>query len=294
MTSDDKRQEVRRLDDERCVDALLAEGGFPDDAELRAVLLQLRSFRVTEVPPPSAELAALMGKPFEADVVRLDDWSRRHPRKRRALFTTLAVAASLGVAGGAAAGNETLRSQAEGTISGIVRSFAPSAPRTPAPTTSAPVSPAEAPNPAPAVVPSPGGTTPTAAVPADPAPARVPASEPSVGERQVAGQAAGRPAQTPRDAGVPSAHPGIGGNAAEQGAAHTADVPSQAGQPQAGRADVPASGKPKGKTPAAAGTGQGGLEQGGDAQGGTGQGSGQPPAAPARGDERKSPAADRR
>src|SRR5688572_19926990 len=110
MTSDDRRQQERRLDDERCMDALLAEGGFPDDAELRAVLLQLREFRVTEVPEPSPEVAALMGQPGDADVVSLDEWSRRHPRKKRVAFTTLAVAASLGVAGGAAAGNATLRS----------------------------------------------------------------------------------------------------------------------------------------------------------------------------------------
>ncbi|MDQ0863726.1 hypothetical protein [Arthrobacter globiformis] len=283
MTSDDRRQEEWRLDDERCVDALLAEGGFPDDAELRAVLLQLRSFRVTQVPEPSAEVAALMGQPFAAGAVRLDDWSSRHWRKKRAVFTSLAVAASLGVAGGAAAGNETLRSQAEGTINSIVRSFSPPAPTTPAPP---PPSQAEAPNPAPAVVPSLGWTTPTAAVPAAPAPARVPASEPSVRERQVSGEAAGRPAQTPWDAGVPSAVPPGGGKPAEPGASRATGAPSQAAQPPAGRANVSDNGRAKGKAPADARTGQGGLEQGGDAQGGTGQGSGQPPAAPAQGDRR--------
>ena len=141
MTSEDRRQQERRLDDERCVDTLFAEGGFPDDPELRAMLLQLRELRVTEVPEPSPEVAALIGLPAEADVVRLDDWSRRHPRKKRIVFTTLAVAASLGVAGGAAAGNEALRSQAEGTISNIVRSFSPPVPGTPVPTTTAPASP---------------------------------------------------------------------------------------------------------------------------------------------------------
>lgn len=93
MSSDNREQE-RGLDDERYVDALLAEGGFPDDAELRDVLLRLRSLRVDEVPPPSAELAALMGPPRAADVVHLDEWSRTRPRKKRVVFTTLAVAAS--------------------------------------------------------------------------------------------------------------------------------------------------------------------------------------------------------
>ncbi|WP_314195121.1 hypothetical protein [uncultured Arthrobacter sp.] len=263
MTSDDKRQAVRRLDDERCVDALLAEGGFPDDAELRAVLLQLRSFRVTEVPPPSAELAALMGQPLEADVVRLDDWSRRHPRKRRAVFTTLAVAASLGVAGGAAAENETLRSQAEGTISSIVRSFAPSAPRTPAPTTPAPASPAEAPNPAPAVVPSPGGTTPTAAVPADPAPVRGSGEERSV--RTQPAKPLVRGAQEAGKVGAPAAVPPAAGKPAEPGDNRPATAPSRAAEPPTGPADAPSKGKAKAA-----------------ADGNPGQSAGQPAVAPAQ------------
>ncbi|MDQ1057364.1 hypothetical protein QFZ23_001265 [Arthrobacter globiformis] len=241
MTSDDRRQEERRLDDERCVDALLAEGGFPDDAELRAVLLQLRSFRVTEVPPPSAELAALMGQPFEADVVRLDDWSRRHPR-RRAVFTTLAVAASLGVAGGAAAGNETLRSQAEGTISSIVRSFSPPTPGTPAPP---PPSPVEAPDPAPAVVPSPGWTTPTAAVPAAPATVRG-----SGAERSVPAQPAKPPirgAQEAVKAKAPAAVPPAAGKRAEPGGNRPATAPSRAAEPPGSPADGPGKGKAKGQ-----------------------------------------------
>lgn len=65
MTSEDRRQHERRLDDERCVDTLFTEGGFPDDPELRAMLLQLRELRVTEVPEPSPEVAALIGLPAE-------------------------------------------------------------------------------------------------------------------------------------------------------------------------------------------------------------------------------------
>lgn len=176
MTNADRSQEERRLDDERCVDGLLAEAGFPDDAELRALLLEMRKLRVTEVPQPSAELAALMGQPDTAEVIRLEEWSRRHPRKKRAVFTTLAVAASLGIAGGAAAGNDSLRSQAEGTISSILSSFSNHAPTTPAPS-----SPPRAPEPVPAIVPPSDGGPPVGTAPA---PAPVQGAEPSVGERR--------------------------------------------------------------------------------------------------------------
>jgi hypothetical protein len=273
MTSDDRRKQERRFDDERCIDALLAEGGFPDDAELRAVLLQLRELRVTEVPEPSPEVAALMSRPAEADVVRLDDWSRRHPRKKRAVFTTLAVAASLGVAGGAAAANETLRSQAEGTISSIIRSFSPPVPGTPEPTSTTPPAsppsaslPPEAPQPLPAVVGSPAGTPPAAAVPAAPAPAQNRAVEPSVRERQAV-EARKHVTQAPqnRGTGTPATVPLSKGQPANPGASRPAEVPSRADKPEAGRADVPAGGKAKGKA---------------DADGGTGQGAGQPKVAP--------------
>lgn len=147
--------------------------------------LQLRSLRGTEIPEPSPELAALMGDPVDAEVVRLDDWSRRDPRKKRVVLTTLAVAASLAVTGEAAASNETLRRQAEGTISGIIRSFSPPAPEAPITTTAAtPAPPSEAPKPSSAVVPSPAGKTPAVTAPAAPAPVQNPAAEPSVRERQ--------------------------------------------------------------------------------------------------------------
>lgn len=247
MTSEDRRLQERWLDDERCVDALLAEGGFPDDTELRAVLLQLRELRVTEVPEPSPEVAALLDRPDGADVVSLDDWSRRHPKKKRVVFTTLAVAASLGVAGGAAAGNETLRSQAEGTISGIVRSFSPPVPASPEPTTTAPASPPpSAPKPAPAVVPSPAGTP--AAVPAVPAPDEAPSLVPSGRERQDA-QAPDRVPRAPHNVGkgAPSTVPQPGGKPADPGSSRPAELPPLAGEPAVGRADDPADGKVKGK-----------------------------------------------
>lgn len=169
MTSEDRKQQERRLADEQCVDALLAESGLTDDAGLRGMLLQLRMLRGAEVPVPSAELAALMGQPAEAGVVRLEDWSRKHRKNQRVVFTTLAVAVSLGIAGGAAAGNDTLRRQAEGTISNIVEAFSPSRAAPPAADV-----PAEAPSPAPAVAEDPAGAASAVTVPA-PAPAVGPA-----------------------------------------------------------------------------------------------------------------------
>lgn len=166
MTSEHNGRD-RRLEDELYVDALLAESGFPagsaDDGGLRDRLLRLRRLRSAEVPEPCAELVALMGGagPGLAEVIPLEDRARRHPRKRRAVFTSLVVAASLGIAGGAAAGNETVRRHAEGTIDTIVRSFSPPAPA-PNPAAPAPGPPVEAPNPAPDVVSSPLWTGPTA------------------------------------------------------------------------------------------------------------------------------------
>jgi hypothetical protein len=242
MSSEDRREHERRLDDERCVDALLAEAGFPDDIELRGVLLQLRSHRVAEVPQPSAEIAALMGQQAAADVVRLEDWSRRHPRKKRVVFTTFAVAASLGIAGGAAAGNDTLRRQAEGTISSIVKSFSPRPPETPAP-----APPSNIPTAPPADVPSPAGTLPAATVPADAAPVEVPTTEPSVGGRPEDSESPGRSAQLPHDPADPSAVPDTGGQPAQPGASREGPVPSRAGQPPASTPGPLNSGKERDK-----------------------------------------------
>lgn len=169
MTSMNRGITGFRPDDEHAVDELLADAGFPDDAGLRLVLLQLRTLRDADVPPPSVEVLALMGKPATADVIPLDQARTPHRpgterSKRRAVLTALAVAASLGVAGTAAAGNETIRRGAEGTISTIVRSLTPQgppAPPIPDPATRAPATPpqtgADAPGPGAVVVPSPAG-----------------------------------------------------------------------------------------------------------------------------------------
>lgn len=159
MTSQDNRRQ-RRLDDERSVDALLAESGFQEDADLRDMLLQLRALRTLDVPPPSAGLAALMDEDaFPVEGVRPLAPSVR--KRNRAVFTSLAVAASLGIAGGAAAGNETLRRGAEGTISSIIGSLlAPAPPEPP------PALPSEAPGTGAAVVPAPAATPPPESLPA--------------------------------------------------------------------------------------------------------------------------------
>lgn len=254
MSSDNREQE-RRLDDERCVDALLAEGGFPDDAELRDVLLRLRSLRVDEVPPPSGELAALMGQPGAADVVHLEEWSRKRPPKKRIVFTTLAVAASLGVAGGAAAGNDTLRRQAEGTISSIVNALSPDSGVAPSP-----APPPTAPAVPPADVPAPDGIPPAGTVPAGPSPVGVPTAELSVGERPGNSEPPGRSSRAPHDAAAPSVvphtDPQTGGKPPEP-VSREGSVPPPAGQPGSGqppagqpsadRAEPPTEGKEKDK-----------------------------------------------
>ncbi|WP_411375683.1 hypothetical protein ACLH0K_04740 [Arthrobacter sp. MPF02] len=99
MTSSSGRQQQPRPDGERCVDELLSECGFTDDAQLRGMLLQLRCLGNISVPPPSPALAALLECPAAGNLAPLE-LGRRRTRKRM-VFTTLAVAASLGVAGGA-------------------------------------------------------------------------------------------------------------------------------------------------------------------------------------------------
>jgi hypothetical protein len=262
MTTPDRRQEERRLADERCVDAVLAEAGWADDAELRAVLLEMRSLRVTDIPEPSAEVAALMGEPRTADVISLADWPRKHRRKKRAVFTSLAVAASLGIAGGAAAGNDGLRSQAEGTIRAIFSSFT-----NPTPTTPAPAPPAKAPEPIPAV--------PSPAVPADgtappaPAPVTVPTAGPSSGERQASSPGPERGRQ-PQKVGAPSAAPGTGRKPAEPGVSGATGYPSQGNNPPAG--GTPGNGNDNGN---GRGSEQGGFGRGGIRQDWHGQGAGE-------------------
>jgi hypothetical protein len=185
MRNVESGREERRLDDERCVDRLLAEAGLPDDAELRTLLLEMRHLRVTEVPEPSAELAALLGHPNATEVIPLENRPRKQPRKNRVVFTTLAVAASLGVAGGAAAANDGLRNQAEGTIGSIVGSIFQPAPK-PAPASPAPTSPGPAPDPEPAAPePGPAVVLPSpASVPSAPGTVPVPRAEPSGANRR--------------------------------------------------------------------------------------------------------------
>jgi len=196
MTSTNRGIFEPRPDDEQAVDQLLAEAGFPEDAGLRQLLMQLKALRDPDVPEPSAAILALMGTSETADIMPLADRNdaRKARKKRQTLLTSLAVAASLGVAGGAAAGNETIRSAAEGTISTIIRSFAPPLPATPSPAdpaTTAPAPGAGAPSPGTAVVPAPGGGEP----PAAPAP-------------PTAGQRAADPGQVPGDVQSDSArHP---------------------------------------------------------------------------------------
>lgn len=129
MTSGDTPQQQPTLDDERAVEALLAEAGFSDDPGLRQVLLQLRALRVAEAPEPSGELAALLAG--AGTVARLERVMPR--RKKRVVFTTIAVAASFGIAGGAAAGNGDFRREAAGSISTVIEWLSPHPPAAPAP-----------------------------------------------------------------------------------------------------------------------------------------------------------------
>lgn len=249
MTTNHRAQDERRFDDERSVDALLAESGFPDDARLRKVLLELRALRTAQVPQPSAELAALMGpaqteaSAQDAAVVRLEDWNRKHPKTKRIVFTTLAVAASLGIAGGAAAGNDALRRQAEGTITDIVRSFSPpAAPASPLPS--------EAPSPGPAVVPLPAALQVDVPSPI-PAPLQVDNPELPVGEQKETPQAPDAGPQGFPIPRTPSPMNGAAGNSAEAPAERPAVLPSQAGRPPAGKVDAPGNGRANGKAKAA-------------------------------------------
>lgn len=179
MTTEDKARQKRRLRDEQSVEALLTEAGFPDDAGLRELLLQLRALRVSEVPAPSAELAAHLGESETADVICLEPGKPR--KKKYVVITTLAVAASFGIAGGAAAGNENVRREAGESVSAVMGWFSPPAPATPAPTL-----PAEAPMPGPAVIPAPASDVPTAALTHGPLPA--PPSAPAQSTDRIAAE----------------------------------------------------------------------------------------------------------
>ena len=253
MTSTNRGTFERRPDDEQAVDQLLAEAGFPADPGLRRVLLQLKAMRDTEVPEPSAALRALMGMPDTADIISVADGNSQHAgrarKKSRVVLTSLAVAASLGVAGGAAAGNETIRRGAEGTISTIIRSFAPpvpDAPAPPAPTTSVPAPGDEAPGSGAAVVPVPGGGNP----PPAPAPQTAgqrssdPGQIPADGQREAARQPGG-------SAEVQEPGPGASGRPGPEGLQEDkspSPFPTAAqpltGQPAPGSQEQPGAGRP--------------------------------------------------
>ena len=185
-----------RLEDERCVDALLAEAGYTDDPGLRHVLLKLRELRVADVPLPSAELAALMDGPRTATVTVLEPG--KQPKKKRVAFTTLAVAASLGIASGAAAASEEIRRGAEGTIMTIVRSFS-----APVPAAPAPALPSGEPGSAPAVTGDPAAedrTVPPAGPRTAADPASVSGQEPAAEKPPTSGRAPGAANASPDDA----------------------------------------------------------------------------------------------
>lgn len=264
MTSIHKGTWPEPSDDEHSVDALLAESGFPADDGLRKVLLQLRGLRNCDVPPPSAELARLLEHPDAIGVVPLAGEADRRRNRNRIAFTTLAVAASLGVAGGAAAGNDSIRRGAEATISTIVRSFThPSpAPQAPAEPATAPAEPAavvpspEIPSPDTAAPPAPGtvatGTAPlpaevpAAALPNDPAPDASTPLAPPPARSSDAGK--DRPSTVPPDGGKaaeppvdrPVAPPAAQPTRAAEGDGAERDVPDAAGNGNtgAGRDDL--------------------------------------------------------
>jgi hypothetical protein len=147
MTGEHDAQLERRLNDQRAVQELLEEAGLANDPVLRQVLLQVRELRVSDIPAPSPRLRALLAAPELSAAGCQEPGKPRH--KRRVVLTALAVAASLGVAGGAAAGNGDLRRGAEGSISTVAGWFAAPAPAAPLPT---PAPEPEATSPAPAVV----------------------------------------------------------------------------------------------------------------------------------------------
>jgi hypothetical protein len=81
------------------IDGLLRESTTEESDALRPVLLQLRALRTGEPPVPSPEVAALL-VPDTTNVILLDAAPRR---SRRAVFTILAVTATLGAGTAAAA-----------------------------------------------------------------------------------------------------------------------------------------------------------------------------------------------
>jgi hypothetical protein len=117
--------------DEHVVDLFLLEAETDDATDLKAALLELRSFAAGPPVPPSAELAGLMetGPAANLDALR----QRRH---RRAAVTALAVAASMGIGAAAvAAADPGFREKAQETITTVIDTLTrgPSGRTTPAP-----------------------------------------------------------------------------------------------------------------------------------------------------------------
>lgn len=248
MTGKEHPKQERRLDDERAVQELLEEAGLTDDPYLRDVLLQVRELKVSDVPAPSPRLMALLAASETTGVVRLETGKLR--KKKRVVLTTLAVAASFGIAGGAAAGDGDLRRGAEGSISTVLGWFTPPSPAAPLPV---PGPEPEATSPPPAVV----RVFPQAPTPSTPpvyVPGQAPETYPSqAGPGEVEGPA--DPAATGQpDPGAQEAVPlpGVAKGPAKGPASDAPGPPAQppaAGEPGAARPDPPgraASGGPAG------------------------------------------------
>ncbi|TXN31123.1 hypothetical protein [Lacisediminihabitans profunda] len=107
--------------DDRVVDDLLEEAAIDDAADLRSLLLELRSLGAGSPPEPSAELAALM-TPAPVDIA-----AHRRVRNRRLIVAAIAVAASVGVGASAAAASPDFRHTAQTAISFLVHTLVPGA-----------------------------------------------------------------------------------------------------------------------------------------------------------------------
>ncbi|MBT2552378.1 hypothetical protein [Arthrobacter sp. ISL-5] len=102
--------------DEHVVDLFLLEAEADDTTDLKAALLELRSFAAGPPVEPSAKLAELMETGPAAD---LD--AQRQRRHRRTAVTALAVAASMGIgAATVAAADPGFREKAQETITTVI------------------------------------------------------------------------------------------------------------------------------------------------------------------------------
>ncbi|QHK20233.1 hypothetical protein GU243_11370 [Pseudarthrobacter psychrotolerans] len=139
--------------DARIIDRLLRESNTEESDLLRPVLLELRALGTGEPPVPSPEVAAFL-VPGASNVVRLDAAPRR---VRRAAFTVLAVAATLGAGTAAAAAtDEGFRAGLHDTVATIVTALTTG----PQPSPAVPsVATSGSPTPSPAASGGPGSST---------------------------------------------------------------------------------------------------------------------------------------